>query len=221
MADDNWSEVRRLIHGKNIELGPYFGHQIQDSPRHALFTLARYKFAARMLPQDRLVRVLEVGCSEGIGTLMLAERGHDVLGIDADAEAVAHANKVLKKPNVRFESRDFIGQRIGEFDALVSLDVIEHIDGASEVAFMESIRANLTPEGMCIIGTPNDSASRYASQASQIGHVNMFTAERLTELMRRHFVHVFLFGMNDEVVHSGFYPMCHYLIALACTPRQA
>jgi 2-polyprenyl-3-methyl-5-hydroxy-6-metoxy-1,4-benzoquinol methylase len=182
--------------------------------------LARYKFAARMLPQDRTVTVLEVGCSEGIGTLMLAERGHEVLGIDADAEAVAHANKVLKKPNVRFESRDFIGQRIGKFDAVVSLDVIEHIDRGDEAAFMDSIRENLVGEGICVIGTPNDLASQYASKASQIGHVNMFTAERLTELMRRHFVHVFPFGMNDEIVHTGFYPMCHYLMALACMPRQ-
>jgi hypothetical protein len=49
----------------------------------------------------------------------------------------------------------------------------------------------------------------------------MFTAERLTELMRRHFVHVFPFGVNDEIVHTGFYPMCHYLMALACMPRQS
>lgn len=220
MVDDNWSEVRRLIHGKNVELGPYFGHQIQDSPRHALFTLSRYKFAARMLPQDRTVRVLEVGCSEGIGTLMLAERGHEVLGIDADVEAVAHANKVLKKPNIQFESRDFIGQRIGKFDAVVSLDVIEHIAPENAESFMNSIRANLSSDGMCVIGTPNDTASQYASKASQIGHVNMYTAENLTALMRRHFTHVFMFGMNDEVVHTGFSPMCHYLMVLACAPRQ-
>jgi hypothetical protein len=25
--------------------------------------------------------------------------------------------------------------------------------------------------------------------------------------------------MNDEVVHTGFYPMCHYLFALACGKR--
>jgi hypothetical protein len=25
-----------------------------------------------------------------------------------------------------------------------------------------------------------------------------------------------LFSMNDETVHTGFYPMAHYLIALCC-----
>lgn len=219
MSDENWTEIRKLIEGKGIELGPYFGHQVRDAPRHLLFTLSRYKFAARMLPQDRTVRVLEIGCSEGIGTLLLGERGHHVTAIDADEAAVAHARKVLARPNLDFQSRNFIGSKLGTFDAIVSLDVIEHIDKKDEKSFMDSIRANLTPDGICIIGTPNDSATQYASKASQIGHINMFTAERLAALMNQHFKNSFMFGMNDEVLHTGFYPMCHYLMALACGPR--
>ena len=217
---ENWDEIRGLIEGQGIELGPYFGHQIRNSPRHILFTLARYKFAARMLPQDRPVKLLEVGCSEGIGTLMLAENGHEITALDADSEAIAHAERVIDKPNIRFVAGDFIGKKLDTFDAVVSLDVIEHIEPRDEAAFMETITDNLAADGICIIGTPNDSATRYASKASQIGHVNMFEAERLTELLRRHFVHVLPFGMNDEIVHTGFYPMCHYLMAVACVKRE-
>ena len=86
---------------------------------------------------------------------------------------------------------------------------------------METILDNLDDDGMVMIGTPNDSASQYASPASQLGHVNMFSAERLQALMRKHFKHVFMFGMNDEVVHTGFHPMCHYLMVLACSKRQS
>ena len=217
--NENWTEIRKLIEGENIELGPYFGHQVRNSPRHLLFTLSRYKFAARMLPQDQKIRVLEIGCSEGIGTMMLAENGHTITAIDMDDIAIQHAQKVLKKPNIIFRSGNFIGQKLGIFDAAVSLDVIEHIDQKDEDNFIETIKSNLTKCGFCIIGTPNDSATRYASKASQIGHINMFTAERLVALLRKHFVHVFPFGMNDEMVHTGFYPMCHYLMAIACTPR--
>lgn len=216
----NWDEIRDLIKNENIELGPYFGHQVRNSPRHLLFTLSRYKFAARMLPQDQKIKVLEIGCSEGLGTVMLGENGHTILAIDADAIAIAHAQKVFKKPNLSFKSGNFIGQRLGLFNAAVSLDVIEHIDQKEEDAFLDTIKRNLTPDGMCIIGTPNDAATQYASKASQIGHINMFTAERLTALLRKHFVHVFPFGMNDEMVHTGFYPMCHYLMAIACIPRM-
>ena len=38
--------------------------------------------------------------------------------------------------------------------------------------------------------------------------------------MQRHFHNVFLFSMNDEVVHTGFSPMAHYLLALCCTKRR-
>lgn len=103
----------------------------------------------------------------------------------------------------------------------MSLDVIERIDRKDEDHFVRTIADNLTSEGMCIVGTPNDTATKYASQYSQMGHVNMFDAERLTALLRKHFVHVFIFGMNDEVVHTGFYPMCHYLMAVACQPRKS
>ncbi len=219
MTNQNWTEIRKLIEGESIELGPYFGHQILNSPRHMLFTLSRYKFAARMLPQDRKIRLLELGCSEGIGTLILAEPGHTVTAVDGDEQAIAHANKVLKKSNITFQSANFIGKTFGSFDAVVSLDVIEHVERRDEDVYINTILSNLTREGMCIIGTPNDTATKHASKASQIGHVNMFDADRLTALLRKNFVHVFLFGMNDEVVHTGFYPMCHYLMAIACQPR--
>jgi hypothetical protein len=37
--------------------------------------------------------------------------------------------------------------------------------------------------------------------------------------MQRYFKHVFMFSMNDEVVHTGFFPMAHYLFALCAEPK--
>jgi hypothetical protein len=31
-----------------------------------------------------------------------------------------------------------------------------------------------------------------------------------------HFSNVFMFGMNDETLHTGYGPMCHYRLAV-CT----
>ena len=47
----------------------------------------------------------------------------------------------------------------------------------------------------------------------------MYTAERLEAEMKQRFTQVFMFGANDEVVHTGFAPMCHYLLALGVSPR--
>lgn len=219
MANKNWLEIKESIAGQEIQLGPYFGHQIRNSPRHLLFTLSRYKFAAKMLPQDAKIKVLEIGCSEGVGTQLLAEAGHFVTAVDEDNVAIMQAQKTFDKPNIKFVSGNFLGQNLEKFDAAVSLDVIEHIEKEDEDKFLETIKSNLTAEGICIIGTPNDTATQYASKASQIGHVNMFTADRLYALMKKHFTHVFMFGANDEVIHTGFPSMCHYLMVLACNPR--
>ena len=29
-----------------------------------------------------------------------------------------------------------------------------------------------------------------------------------------------MFGMNDEIIHTGYLPMAHYLMALCAGPKQ-
>jgi 2-polyprenyl-3-methyl-5-hydroxy-6-metoxy-1,4-benzoquinol methylase len=216
MSDNTWKQVKEAVGEHQLTLGPYFAHQVLFKPRHLLFSLSRYKFASRLLPQWSPVSVLELGCNEGIGTMMLAEGGHSVLAVDFDEDAIKHAQQTLSSPKVSFQCANFLGQSFGRFNAVISLDVIEHIPQSEEDDFMKTVSSNLDDDGMCVIGTPNETASVYASKESEIGHVNLFTAERLAALMRKYFRHVFMFGINDEVVHTGFYPMCHYLMALGC-----
>ena len=218
---DAWAEIRGLIEGKELELGPYFGHQVQDSPWHLLFTYSRYKFANRLISPRGPQRLLEIGCSEGVGTMMFAASGHNVTAMDADADAIGYARQKLTKSGIDFQAGNFIGKKLGEFDVVVTLDVIEHIEPSEEAGFFDSICANLKQNGVCLIGTPNDCASQHASKASQIGHINMYTAERLYASAAQYFQNCFIFGMNDEVMHTGFYPMCHYLFVLCCTPKHS
>ena len=77
-----------------------------------------------------------------------------------------------------------------------------------------TIKNGLKEGGVAIIGTPSLHASDYASERSQIGHINLFSPDRLVSTLENHFNNVFLFSMNDEVVHTGFDKMAHYLIVL-------
>lgn len=217
---ENWDEIRDMIKDQDISLGPYFGHQVRHSPRHLLFTLSRYKFAAKMLPPNKRLKVLEIGCSEGIGSVMLSEPGHYITATDIDSEAIECAKKNLERDNIQFLNKNILKtNKIGQFDFAVSLDVIEHIQPSEEDQFFNSIINNLTRKGGCIIGTPNETANQYASKASQLGHINLYTYDRLIESMQKYFEHVFCFGMNDEIVHTGFPAMCHYLMAIGCVPK--
>ena len=65
----------------------------------------------------------------------------------------------------------------GNFCAGYSLDVLEHIHPIKEHTFMQNICESLDKDGVLIIGTPNKSASSYASEYSTATHINLKTKE--------------------------------------------
>ena len=73
---------------------------------------------------------------------------------------------------------------------------------------------------MFICGSPSLESQLYASQQSKEGHVNCKNGLELKQFLNRYFENTFLFGMNDEVLHTGFSPMCHYLFILACGKKR-
>ena len=100
-----------------------------------------------------------------------------------------------------------------------SLDVFEHIDPKNENDFLNNICKSLKPDGVAIIGIPSIESQKYASPESKEGHVNCKTGKDFKECMSDYFQHVFLFSMNDEVVHTGFEKMAHYLFVV-CTSKR-
>ena len=78
----------------------------------------------------------------------------------------------------------------------------------------------LDHDGVIIIGTPNETTAKYSSSWNLIQHVNLKNMDTLRELTEKYFKNVFMFGMNDEVLHTGFSPMCHYIWALGVGVRQ-
>ncbi|HVL13888.1 MAG TPA: methyltransferase domain-containing protein, partial [Gemmata sp.] len=107
----------------------------------------------------------------------------------------------------------------GGFDAAYSLDVFEHIVPDREYDFVRNIARSLTPTGVAVIGSPSLQSQAYASEGSKLGHVNCKDGKEYKRVMEAHFDNVFLFSMNDEVVHTGFSPMAHYLFALCVGPK--
>lgn len=214
-AKEIWEDVMNTVPDDNIELGKYFTYQVKHNLKHLFFTLARYKFASKMIGSDREGGVLELGCSEGVGSLMLSQECGQVLGLDFDEESLKWAIENLSSEQLQFKSGDFLNKKYGDFSAVVSLDVIEHIKPEEEDAYIVTVTKNLREDGIAIIGTPNITASQYASKASEIGHINLYDHKRLKESFSKYFNNVMMFGMNDEMVHTGFLPMAHYLMVVA------
>ena len=192
----------------------------EDDPRRLLIILSRYKFVAKMLSGKQ--HVLEVGCADAFGTRIVRQEVKRLTATDFDQVFV---DDVLRRTQDRWKfdcyRHDVMAGPIpGSFDAAYALDVIEHIPAAEENVFVGNIVKSLTAEGVLILGSPSLESQKYASPPSKAGHVNCKTSSELRALLDRFFHNVFLFSMNDEVVHTGFAPMAHYLIVIGCTRRE-
>jgi 2-polyprenyl-6-hydroxyphenyl methylase/3-demethylubiquinone-9 3-methyltransferase len=123
-------------------------------PLHAMNPLRVGWIDARLPPH---ARVLDLGCGAGIAAEALARRGHDVLGVDASAEAIeaaqAHAaGKGLDLAYRNGAAEDLVAEGLA-FDAVTALEVIEHVE--DQAAFVALLATLVRPGGLVFISTLN------------------------------------------------------------------
>jgi 2-polyprenyl-3-methyl-5-hydroxy-6-metoxy-1,4-benzoquinol methylase len=209
-----------LVDTRPEQLGLMSGQVYRDDPRRLTFLLARYKFVAKMFSGFK--NVLEVGCADAFGTRLVRQEVERVVATDFDPifidDALSRSNTNW---NVEYKVHDMLASPPGDkFDGAYCCDVLEHIEPRDEDRFIANIVASLGSNGVAIFGLPSLESQIHASLPSKEGHVNCKTAADLRSLLLRFFHNVFVFSMNDEVVHTGFHPMAHYLFGLCCSPRR-
>jgi 2-polyprenyl-3-methyl-5-hydroxy-6-metoxy-1,4-benzoquinol methylase len=190
-----------------------------DDPRRLVFLLARYKFVSKMLSGRHYVG--EVGCGDAFGSRIVLQEVDQVTVYDFDPLFIedVRARRSARWP-IDAHIHDIVLNTLpNKHDAIYSLDVIEHIRGEDEHAYLANLRGSLEDDGVLIIGTPSLESQDYASPPSKAGHINCKSGGQLKILLERYFKNVFLFSMNDEVVHTGFAPMAHYLFVV-CSGKK-
>ncbi len=229
--DRKWSNVKKVLHSQlnnmsksELFLGTYYSNMFLSDIKHVSFTLSRYKFASKMVMYQDKISVLELGCQEAFGSLVFEQNVNleKYVGIDFDHDAMQwNYNNILGEKFIFIED-DFLKCNKIEnqkFNLILSLDVIEHIDKKYEDDFCKVISGHITDDGVAIIGTPSVYMNPYACDASKEGHINLYDQKRLYSLMDKYFNNVFIFNMNDEIIHTGFAPMSCYIFAV-CTGRK-
>jgi SAM-dependent methyltransferase len=182
--------VTPLLHsGERPGYGEGFAY---DEARH----LAAYLYA-RELARDR--RVLDAGCGEGFGTVLLSDTARRVTGIDYSREAVKAATAKYQRPNLDFRQLDVYklpGLDL-RFDLITNFQVLEHL--ADPVDFLTAVRAALQPGGVLMLTTPN----RLMSVSENPYHLHEYVADELLTLLRPLFGRVDLYSMmGNEKVRS-------------------
>lgn len=183
-------------------LGTMSGYSWEADPKRMAFSTARYLFVAKML--EGKGTVLEVGCADAFFSRIVRQHVKSLHAVDCNYAYIGSAKKVRSpKWHMFLNQWDILkdGPLSGTFEAVYCLDVFEHIK--EENALLRNL-ANCAP--MCIIGAPSLESQAWASEVSRAEHVNCKSKEGLRTAMQRHWEQVLMFGMNDNVLHTGHMP---------------
>jgi hypothetical protein len=201
----NQEDVVKTVEGP---LGLHTSYGWEHDPKRLGFTAARYKFVAKMLEGKK--SVLEVGCGDGFFSRVVRQHVGCLTCVDRNFEYICSAKNSAWRGTV-FYQWDILEDAITGNDAVYCLDLFEHI---REEDLLLGNLAKCAP--VCIVGCPSLESQAYASEISKLEHVNCPTKDGLRAAMQRHFEQVFMFGMNDETLHTGIMPA--YLFALGVNP---
>ncbi len=169
----------------------YRGDGFDSSVRYDSVDLSsrwEYEFAfaslENVLGSVRNRDILDVGCGSGPLLQLLKENGANAIGIDSSVSAVTLG--VAKGLDVRHLHLSEVGTGIGPFDAVVMMEVIEHL--TDPVDSLRRAAALLKSGGFLFVTTGNwsfVSIRRGTPYIMPEGHLSYFTPVTLAEAFRR------------------------------------
>lgn len=105
----------------------------------------------RFLP-DRPLKILDVGCGAGFFSILLAKKGHEVIGIDLTPDMILHSRELAEEEGAicTFEVMDAENPDFADetFDVIVSRNLTWTLPDAAK-AYKEWLRV-LKPDGMLL-----------------------------------------------------------------------
>lgn len=187
-----------------------------NDPRRFVFYLSRYKFVSKILEGKN--NVLEIGCGDAWASRVVRQSVKKLTVSDFDEVFINDAKtRFSSKWPFDYKIYDFTKNKYQEkYDGIFLLDVFEHISPNVEEAFISNVKNSMTKDSVLIMGIPSlESQDLIPIEKRDVGHINCKSGNDFKNLMLKHFDNVFLFSMNDEVVHTGHSKMAHYLFTVS------
>lgn len=203
-----------------ITLPPEYAQFFEKDLLRLLIRLARYKFVARLVRSTD--RVLEAGAGSGVGAMFISQHCAHVTALELKSTEVEEGRSMNRRPNVEFVNRDLYEFRPdAPFDVVLALDVIEHFTEEDGRRLLAEMIRHVKPTGMLIIGSPSVHSWPHQSPASQASHIKCYDQDELQALVDEVCGRTLVFGMNDEMIHTGHPKLTWYYFILGLLPRPS
>jgi len=166
-----------------------------DNPIHQRLLLAYIAAAERVKGN-----LLEIGCGIGRGIEVLLDATPQYTGIDKNSQLIDQLQH--QYPKAQFLCQNIPpmrGLEAGSYDWIVSFQVIEHIQ--DHELFVAELYRLLRRGGKLLITTPN----RKLSLTRNPWHVREYTASELSMLLKKHFSHVEMLGVQGNEKIQKYY----------------
>ena len=169
---------------RDLPLSTYLGaYSVTAKPSQLLERIQLYRFIADGLVQPETF-VIDVGCGEGFGSLLLSQRAGRVLGIEACEHVVAHAREHYASDRLSFRHADImeVNDLHERADVVCALDVIEHV--RDDAGFLQKLQWLVRRGGHVILSTPNRMVSVLLTGRKYEFHIREYAHSEFVSLLQ-------------------------------------
>lgn len=145
----------------------------------------KYKWVTDFLAKHEATTVVDMGCGPGNYVRPLRDEGNDVLGVEPSS--VCCAKHLQDVPHVCASITEFAASNAHEFDALICMDVLEHIPPRQ---INSNLKALAQTSNRCLLGIANS----YSHHGGQQVHLIQQPAKWWRTKLEQHFQTVELVG---------------------------
>ena len=99
--------------------------------------------------------ILDLGCGQGALSLRLQDLGYKVLAVDVNKDDFLAEGVPYEVCNFNYsrDVKDFLGRHHEEFDCVMGIEVIEHLENPWE--YLRMLKSLVKKDGFIVLTTPN------------------------------------------------------------------